>query len=339
MSWLPPEYTGDNLTYILNINKTLNLTSFTDLTNETDSAENIIIAELKGLQTDTEYEFRVLSLNSMGSSEFSHIVRIRTLKTVLRPEQIPRIQVAKFSDIREAICFNLENSDYGNLKLLRDLIIRIDLKPHKSLQSFYITNDTSNESLNSVKTILINVSKLKLGQNCIAYKQLIDSDLNQQKNSTSLLDSFNQNKKIVYSLVTTRPRLKSLQSVDSIGRNFFEFKRFNSINISVCYLNDSSICTEQIAIIDNSSEFSNYITLVAIGCSAVLIFIVLLISSLCCCCCRRRNKLEKKAANKMSTPNSKLNIKSFPVVLTHQQQQQINQPKKDKCKLIYLHSN
>ena len=328
LSWFSPEYTGDNVTYVLNINKTLNLTSFTDSTSETDSIDNIIIAELKGLQSDTEYEFRVLSLNSMGSSEFSHILRIKTLKTVLRAEHIPRIQVAKFSDIREAICFNLENSDYDNLKLLRDLIVRIDIKPHKSFQSFHITNYTFNENSNLVKTILINVSKLKLGQNCIAYKQLIESNLNQQKNTTYLLDSFNHYKKFFYTLVAPPPRFKSLQSVDTIGRNFLEFKRLNSINISVCYLNDSNICTEKIAIIDHSSEFSNYITLVAIGCSAVLIFIVLLISSLCCCCCQRQNKLEKKVA-KISASNSKLNVKSFPVILT----QQINHQKKDKCKL------
>lgn len=302
LSWRPPEFTGDNITYVININQTNNLTS-TDSDDGESTSSSIMIAELKGLQPDTEYSIKVLAFNSLGSSEFSNTLRIRTLKTTLKAEQIPKIQIAKFSDIREAICFNLEHPDYnGQIRSLRDLVIRINIRSNE------LTNE-SNSDL--VKTIMVNMNKLKLGQNCISYKQLVEIDLALQKNAS--LEHETQNRKIVYSLTT--PHQQSLQaSFDSIGKNFHEFKRFNLINISVCYANDSSVCTEQLSVIDNTSDISNYVTLVAIGCSTVFIFIILLISSLCCCCCRTRNK-EKKAAK----ANAKL--KGFPIIIPNQQQQ------------------
>lgn len=310
LTWQTSQYNGENTTYVINVNQTFNLTSFTD--SDTDPESSMMIAELKGLQTDTEYNFRVLAFNSLGSSPFSSLISVRTLKTTLKSELIPRIQIAKFSDIREAICFNLEHSDYAQQKLLRDLVIRIDLKYNE------LNNETQKDT-NSIKTLLISLNKLKLGQNCIPFKQLIEIDLLQQKNST--LSSVLLNRKIVYSLTTPLVQHDSFkgQSADIIGRSFFEFKRFNSMNISVCYANDSNICTEQQLVIDNNYDFSNYITLVAIGCSAVLIFIILLISSLCCCCCRRRNKLANKD-KKAKIANQKL--KSFPIVLPNQPNQQ-----------------
>jgi hypothetical protein len=65
---------------------------------------------------------------------------------------------------------------------------------------------------------------------------------------------------------------------------------------------------------------------VAIGCSAVLVFIILLVVSLCCCCCARRKKTQLKqqlptassssssSSHKKGELTSKLVIKNFPIV-------------------------
>jgi hypothetical protein len=336
MSWQSPEYTGENLTYVLNMNKTLNFTSAS-----TSNSELVINAELKGLQANTDYDFKVLAFNVLGSSEFSHLIRIKTLKTNLKPENIPHIQVARFSDIREAVCFNLENNEFTNtnqFKSLRDLTVKIDLK----LNHHNNNNSTSRSMGNEIKTLLINVNKLKLGQNCISFKQLIDTDLAQQKNATLLLNqqsiglSIKNQLKLLFAINSPARS----QPVDIVGRNYYEFKHLNSMNISICYSNDTNVCTEQINVIDNNSDFSNYITMVAIGCSSVFIFIILLISSLCCCCFRSKrnktivNKLDKKIIinkNKMNNNNvANLAIKSFPIVMPNHHHQ-LNSNHQKKC--------
>jgi hypothetical protein len=329
MSWQSPEYTGENLTYVLNMNKTLNFTSTSLFTTSTN--ELVINAELKGLQANTDYDFKVLAFNVLGSSEFSHLIRVKTLKTNLKPENIPHIQVARFSDIREAVCFNLENNEFTNtnqFKSLKDLTVKIDLKLNNHNNN---NNSTSRSIGNEIKTLLINVNKLKLGQNCISFKLLIDTDLAQQKNATLLLNqqtiglSTTNQLKLLFAINSPARS----QPVDIVGRNYYEFKHLNSINVSICYANDSNVCTEQINVIDNNSDFSNYITMVAIGCSSVFVFIILLISSLCCCCFRSKrnktivNKLDKKIIiinkNKMNNNVANLAIKSFPIVMPNHQ--------------------
>ena len=59
--------------------------------------------------------------------------------------------------------------------------------------------------------------------------------------------------------------------------------------------------------------------MIAIGCSAIFIFIILLIASLCCCCCRRKSSA-KSSSVKKSDINSKLVISSFPIISAQQKQ-------------------
>lgn len=58
--------------------------------------------------------------------------------------------------------------------------------------------------------------------------------------------------------------------------------------------------------------------MIAIGCSAIFIFIILLIASLCCCCCRRKSSTASKLSTKKTETNSKLVISSFPIISTQQ---------------------
>ena len=94
----------------------------------------------------------------------------------------------------------------------------------------------------------------------------------------------------------------------------FRYK-ITSFNILAFFINlNFSIST-----LDYNPDLSAYLTLVAIGCSAVLIIFILLIASICCCCCRRDTnvsggKRKQKGVGLKNDLNSKLVIKSFPIV-------------------------
>ena len=70
---------------------------------------------------------------------------------------------------------------------------------------------------------------------------------------------------------------------------------------------------------DYTSELSMYITLVAVGCSAVLILVILLITSICCCyCCARRKQMSAELSRKASGSGVPLDqslvIQNFPAL-------------------------
>jgi hypothetical protein len=71
---------------------------------------------------------------------------------------------------------------------------------------------------------------------------------------------------------------------------------------------------------DYTSELSMYITLVAVGCSAVLILVILLITSICCCyCCARRKQLGAELSRKVASGggvplDQSLVIQNFPAL-------------------------
>jgi hypothetical protein len=106
------------------------------------------------------------------------------------------------------------------------------------------------------------------------------------------------------------------------GRNFFDFKRYNDLFISVCYSEDLEVCQQKVNVSDKRGDLSTYITLIAVGCAAILIFIALLIGSICCCCCRRRidKKKQQKLRQHLQTQQQLQNnhkktvIKGFPIV-------------------------
>ncbi len=207
----------------------------------------------------------------------------------------------------------------------------------RSIKQFKNTLDNLNTQFRA-KSYFIDLNQ---AQSCILYSQLLNLDW-QMRNAANLsaLKKLNMNnfQPIVYDLNTiksnqaVKPNSNNLPIVSSIYSsksentklenlitNFIEFKRFHKVNLTICYKNDSSICAEKISVYDYQTDFSNYITLVAIGCSAVLIFIILLIASLCCCCCRRRSRNKKNGNNDDKKQlkgelTSKLNIKSFPII-------------------------
>jgi WD40 repeat protein len=62
-----------------------------------------------------------------------------------------------------------------------------------------------------------------------------------------------QSGKLLFAINASPPARS--QPVDIVGRNYYEFKHLNSMNVSICYTNDSNVCTEQINVIDNNTEF------------------------------------------------------------------------------------
>lgn len=323
LSWLSPPFTGTNITYILNVNKTFNITINE---NSEENQDPIKQVELKSLQPEKIYEFKILALNQIGSSKFSSPIRARTLKTFLQPHKLPELKLVQFNDIREAICFNIKQRSNENLK---GLVVKLDIN---TASGFYQPNKTS-EIYSNAKSYLISLNKLKFGQNCILFPQLLAIDKQRQRLKTivtsgdNLQTSFNlvalneTHKSNVYSL--TDANKKELISTSTLGKSFFEFKNLNRLNVSICYSNDTYVCSDKLPVNDFSADFSIYVTLIAIGCSAVLVLIILLIASVCCCfcCSRKQQKATGKGIKKTSVPlDQNLVIKSFPAVPNQQQQ-------------------
>ena len=323
----------------------------------------------------------MLAHNLLGYSESSQTAKTKTLKTSLKPDKLPVIQNAQFNEIREAICFDVEPSNefllknYFSNQQLKDIVVKIDInindevlsvgaqeltrpnktyslinKPKQTVATSTFRSALDEPQKQQTKTYMISLSKLKYGQNCILYSQLVDLDaqirnsssirhqhllgqsslskkkriysLNPQPSSISASQISSSSSNLISSLFTTaslKPMPSAKVSYDiNNAANFYDFKRLHKVNISLCYTNDSSICAEKVAVFDYNPDFSTYITLIAIGCSAILIFIVLLIASLCCCCCRRRTNSKAKQGLRKADLNSKLVIKSFPIIAAQQ---------------------
>jgi len=314
LAWITPIFTGENNTFILNINRALNLTMH-DLVIGYDTHQTLKQVEIKGLQPDSVYDFKILSYNSIGSSQFSAPIRVTTSKTQFLATELPSLKLAQFNDIREAVCFDLDASSDNNLN---NIIVKVDLL-------------TVNKTTDSQRTYLITLNKLKLGQNCILFPQLVEIDQQRQllksrpqlspvKPSYNLL-TLNQTKHHnIYTLKTFSDEIKHNNiDVSTLGSDFFEFKQLSQLNISICYVNDTQVCTEATTVNDYTSQFSMYITLIAVGCSAVLVLVFLLIASICCCyCCAR--KQQSQALKSSGLPlDQNLVIKSFPTITGHKQ--------------------
>lgn len=282
----------------------LNMTTFTENDNsdkdeesDSESSEQVNLRstdnrynqiEIRGLQSQQIYEFKLLAYNTMGASEYSNKIKVKTLQTNLKSEAIPAVLNAQFNDIREAICFDLEPSlfasphnvidfnlnSYFNDKGLRDLIIKLEVDLGASNKS----DSTKQKQSTSIRTYLISLTKLKYGQNCIQYSQLVELDW-QLRNSSSTysklqsagsMDVISKKKRIfmlnaaasitttahsqsptslLYSKSSNHLTISIRNSGDILGRNFVDFKRHHKVNISICYTNDTSICAQEIHVL------------------------------------------------------------------------------------------
>ena len=279
----------------------MNFTLFKEKTQYLDNENRFHLIEIGGLQPVQMYDFKLNAFNSLGSSDYTNTIRIQTLKTTFRNKKIPIAQNAQFNEIREAICFDLEPSNdfvfgkyyFGNDKL-NDLFVKIEVnindalvnaanqeleRLNKTLKQRAATTTTVLKEINSkTKTYLINLSKLKYGQNCVQYSKLIQLDAQLRNSSRQLSYYLNaaastdprkksfilnsslgmaQSSQSYLSPVmptSAFPTSKSSQEIldaksslisSSFGRNFYEFKKLHTVNISLCYKNDSNVCAEK----------------------------------------------------------------------------------------------
>jgi len=290
-----------------------------------DAYQALKQVEIKGLQPESIYEFKIMAFNSIGASHFSAPIRVATLKTRFQARELPGLGLAQFNDIREAVCFDLDASGFG--QDLNNLIVKVDMSTVKN-------QNTSASSHDAQRTYLISLNKLKLGQNCILFPQLVEIDQQRQqlksrpqlgptKPSYNLLTLNQTNHLNIYSLKTFSDYPEhSHVAASTLGNDFFHFKRLNQLNVSICFVNDTQVCTETATVNDYTSQFSMYITLIAVGCSAVLVLVFLLIASICCCyCCARKQQQQTlKESRSGGLPlDQNLVIKSFPIITGHKQ--------------------
>ena len=277
LSWLSASNGGENSTFVLTINQTLNFTTFT----EDDSESRFHLIEISGLQPQQTYDFKVSASNSLGSSDSTKSVRVSTLRTALRSKKMPDIQNAQFNEIREAICFDLEPHFFGSEKL-SDLFVKLEM----SFNEAGVVNQTSmpKETASQTKTFLVNLSKLKYGQNCVHYSKLIQLDWQLRNASrqlnyrlSSAASSGDSRKKsyvlnsslgmaqsqsyVTVAAFASKSSQEDLRNavVSNFGQNFYDFKRLNAINVSLCYKNDSNVCTEKAVVYGKIDVFSLYL--------------------------------------------------------------------------------
>ncbi len=306
LSWLAGSNGGDNATYIININRLYNLTTYVDVSSKNDpdpdSVENRLnLIEIRGLESDKVYEFKILAFNSLGSSEFGQLIRVTTPRTQLESTRLPKVLNAHFNEVHEAICFELSES-FQRLPA-DDYMVKIDISLNDelvsaaqdliklnnrssngnsplfsqqrslSLKQFQSTLDTlSNQQVKS-KTYLVDLSS---AHNCILYSQLVNLDYQLRANTTISNKQFALKKSaftpVVYNLhaimsnsasqsTASLPIVSSIYSkynsnsrVESLVKNFFEFKKFHKVNVTLCYKNDSSICADKINVYGKSSS-------------------------------------------------------------------------------------
>ena len=209
LSWLSGSNGGENSTFIVTVNQTHNLTTFTeDYTEDVQENEKRFnLIEIKGLQPHQSYEFKVFAHNLLGYSESTQIAKTKTLKATLKPDKLPVIQNAQFNEIREAICFDVEPSsefllkNYFSNQQLKDVVVKIDININDDLlniganKTYSLMNkkkqkketvatstfksavdEAQKPSESKTKTYMISLSKLKYGQNCILFSQLAELD-------------------------------------------------------------------------------------------------------------------------------------------------------------------
>jgi hypothetical protein len=315
LSWLSASNGGENATFVITMNQTLNFTLFKENAHDDLDNENgrFHLIEIGGLQPTQMYDFKLNAFNSLGSSDSTSTIKVQTLKTSLRSKKIPIVQNAQFNEIREAICFDLEPPNdfvfgkyyFGNDKL-NDLFVKIDVNLNDALvnavsQELERFNKTAAAAATPIslkdikyinnsktKTYLINLSKLKYGQNCVQYLKLIQLDT-QLRNTSKQLSYYlssvssadtrkksfilNSNLGMAQSQsymssvmpVTAFANSKSSQEIDtkaslvssSFGRNFYEFKRLHTVNITLCYKNDSNVCAEKATVYGKAIKIFN----------------------------------------------------------------------------------
>lgn len=328
LSWISGSNGGENATYVITISNIFNLTTIIDeeedvsnIDSSTETKFNMI--EIRGLQSNRAYEFKIMAYNSMGSSDYTQPIGTVTQRTHLKADALPSLTNAQFNEQREAICFDLDsmaslfgkeeeksgskltnNALQSSYKSLNELLVRIEIDLNDDFfNEFVTTNRSNNNDLflmensysssssytkksgknNGKKTYLVNLNRLKYGQNCISYSQLMDVDFRlrntsrdglvataaatkKQPNNVYTLDSAtamlindqltaatNVEKTMAYSKYSNV--LNNDNDDDSsnlVGYDFHEFIRMHRVNVSLCYANDSSICSKKIGVSGNN---------------------------------------------------------------------------------------
>lgn len=252
--WDMPPFTGENVTFVLNINKDHNLTMYSAYINQFDHEHQHIV--ISGLEPNTMYSFKILAYNTIGSSRFSNVTHIKTLPAKITSVNLPfKIGSALYDDIQEAICFEIENH---GIKASSNLIARLNIV---NTADFQIYNGKLNE-LNS-EPILFNVEGYRLlgrkkSECCILYSQITKLRYNQ---NMIILSNAGPN---LYLNNFNGPKIKA------IGKSFHEFKNRNRINVSLCLAENTIICSKQIRVDHSQSILSIYMTLAAV-CTILLL--------------------------------------------------------------------
>ena len=169
LSWLSGSNGGENATYVITIGNIFNLTTIVDddddvssstvdvpssssaWTDSGDTETKYNMIEIRGLQSNKAYDFKIMAFNSMGSSEYSPTVGTITQRTHLKANSLPALTNAQFNEQREAICFDLDSmaslfdksstTMQTSYKSLNELLIRIEIDLNDELLFANQTSD------------------------------------------------------------------------------------------------------------------------------------------------------------------------------------------------------
>jgi hypothetical protein len=214
-----------------------------------------------------------------------------SIKIINAKYKVPEEKMKKSND---EICFEARTAEGAD-----KLALKINV----------ISNNISNE-------IVIDEYKVTSGLNCIQYSKYLNNR------------SIPEHHLVAYLVSSDTVKRNEDLSTGEV-RSLAKASTTPIIAISLCSTNDTSMCTEEVIIVENIVDISNYFTLITISCIITVIIIILVICSICCCC--KRNNSRKNG--KDNSP-SKMVIKTIPnsISISYpsiQQQQQQKQQKDD----------
>ena len=138
---------------------------------------------------------------------------------------------------------------------------------------------------------MIDEYKVTNGLNCIQYSKYLNNKSIPEPHLVAYLISDT----IKQSSDDSEIRRSTIAKTSSIPR----------IGISLCSTNDTSVCTEEVIIVDNIVDISNHFTLLTIG--SVILFLITILILCSIWCCRQNNKKKKN-----NNSSSKMVVKTIP---------------------------
>ncbi len=238
-----------SLSYILSVNDQFNIKI------KPNTQNNYQIIQLDGLKPSSLYNFKLCSSNTAGTSNFSEIRSANTLPTSSNPEDLPVIQKGSFDISHESICFKTTRP--ANTKEQTYLVRLI-------VQTYVEFSKLSN---NNYEMIDFRIQPEDASTFCILFSEIKSQAEVARNNLVSFNVTYGEKR---FDLRTLEPDY-SQAIITNVS--FVKFTELNRINVTICNLNETTVCSESVLI--NHETYFPLMTL--IGSLLIICLLILML--------------------------------------------------------------